>query len=119
MAVNDSLGHQEGDALLAEVGRVLRKRIRSADSAGRLGGDEFSVLLSESGIDAAQRLAVQIKYALDRTVHGRWPVSFSIGVVGFERPPETTAAALDAFDAARYEVKRHAKNDIRVQRAAL
>ncbi|WP_420473743.1 GGDEF domain-containing protein [Noviherbaspirillum sp. ST9] len=115
--VNDTLGHQAGDAVLADIGRVLRKRIRSVDSAGRLGGDEFAVLLRESSAEAALSLAQQIKLALDRGMHAHQrPVSFSIGAAAFDKPPHNADAALKAADAVMYEVKKHGKDDVRVRR---
>lgn len=115
-AVNDTLGHHVGDALLAEIGRVLHNGVRSVDAAARLGGDEFAVLLRESNADAALHAAQLIKRALDEAMrrHG-WPVSFSIGVASFDSPPDNADKVLSLADALMYEVKRHGKDDIRVR----
>lgn len=53
-AVNDTAGHEGGDHILASVGRVIRRNIRTSDSAARLGGDEFALLLSGSTPDGAK-----------------------------------------------------------------
>jgi diguanylate cyclase (GGDEF)-like protein len=54
--VNDQVGHLAGDAVLAEAAERVREVIRTADVACRVGGDEFSVLMPESGIDQAEQL---------------------------------------------------------------
>lgn len=115
--VNDTLGHQTGDALLAEIGRVLHVDLRAVDSAGRLGGDEFAVLLRESGAEAAEHAAHAMKQRLDQAMSARrWPVGFSIGIACFENAPEDADRALAAADAVMYEVKKNGKNGMRAQR---
>jgi diguanylate cyclase (GGDEF)-like protein len=112
--VNDSQGHEAGDALLEEIGRALRARLRSTDSAGRLGGDEFAVLLRESGPAAAEQAAAQLKQELERTARGhRWPVGFSIGAICFSRPPPDADDALRRADELMYEAKKSGKNAFR------
>lgn len=111
--VNDTQGHQAGDALLAEIGRCLHARLRRTDSAGRLGGDEFVVLLRETDLKAAERTAAQLKQELERTACGhRWPVGFSIGAVCFSRPPQDADEALRLADALMYEAKKGGKNTL-------
>lgn len=112
-ALNDTQGHQAGDALLVQLGRALRARLRRTDSAGRLGGDEFGVLLRETDLDAAQAIAAELKEELMRVARGHgWPVGFSIGVVCFSRPPEHADAALRLADALMYEAKKRGKNTL-------
>lgn len=115
--VNDTQGHHAGDALLAEIGRVLRTGMRAVDAAARLGGDEFAVLLRESDADAALHAVDSLKRELDEAMrkHG-WPVSFSIGIAGFDRPPADADKALSLADALMYEVKRLGKNNVLVRR---
>ncbi|HYD80289.1 MAG TPA: GGDEF domain-containing protein [Paucimonas sp.] len=116
-AVNDTQGHHAGDTLLMEIGRVLQAELRTVDSAGRLGGDEFAVLLRETDADAAQRAIEFMKRTLDTAMRThRWPVGFSIGVASFDKPPENAAKALALADALMYEVKRHGKGNVRIQR---
>lgn len=115
--VNDTHGHHVGDALLAEIGRVLRSELRAVDTIGRLGGDEFAVLLHESDIDAARHAVEFMRRALDTAMRAhQWPVSFSMGIASFERPPANAATALSLADALMYEVKRHGKNSVRERR---
>jgi diguanylate cyclase (GGDEF)-like protein/PAS domain S-box-containing protein len=64
--VNDSLGHVEGDALIAQVGQRLAGTIRAGDTAARLGGDEFALLLTDVDEDQAVALAVRVLDVLER-----------------------------------------------------
>ncbi|HVL77278.1 MAG TPA: GGDEF domain-containing protein [Noviherbaspirillum sp.] len=114
--LNDTQGHQAGDALLTELGRLLLARLRKTDSAGRLGGDEFAVLLRETGLAAAQHIADEMKAELERTSRGhRWPVGFSIGIVCFSVPPASADEALHRADELMYEAKRGGKNTLRAR----
>jgi len=109
--VNDTCGHHAGDALLAEIGRVLRAELRSLDLVGRMGGDEFAVLLRETNADAAKRAVEFMKRTLDAAMRTHsWPVTFSIGIVSYAGAPPDAASALAAADALMYEVKRQGKN---------
>lgn len=116
-AMNDTYGHDVGDALLTEIGRVLRTELREVDAVGRLGGDEFAILLRENDAIAAQRAVNFMKRALDTAMRlHRWPVSFSIGIVSFGQAPADAAEALRLADVLMYEAKKNGKNSIRVQR---
>src|SRR5207248_10702843 len=63
-STNDSAGPAAGDAVLAAVGRVLKRRFRSTDVVARLGGDEFGVLLPGVGVVAARKAAEDLLVAL-------------------------------------------------------
>jgi diguanylate cyclase (GGDEF)-like protein len=126
-AVNDSLGHAAGDALLVGVAGRLRGALRSADTLARLGGDEFAVLV-EQGDDAtraARRLLGTLREPFH--VHGRAvAVSASIGVATVEaghdaRTDAATRAAtlLHRADVAMYAVKASGKGDVAAHTAAL
>lgn len=115
--LNDSLGHAAGDAALCAVAACLRGALRSTDSLGRLGGEEFCVLLSpvEPGAarQVAQRLCERLQ-ALDFRWEGRpWPLSASIGLA-LARPDEREAqAVLLRADAAMYAAKQAGRNQVR------
>jgi diguanylate cyclase (GGDEF)-like protein len=64
--LNDSFGHQEGDTALRKIGRLLRENTRQSDSVCRFGGDEFGVLLPETGHEHAANLAERIRRAVPR-----------------------------------------------------
>lgn len=112
-AVNDSCGHAAGDAVLACVASTLKASLRSVDAVGRIGGDEFAVLLPETDVQDAKIPLMHAKQALDAAMRaGGWQVGFSIGVATFCQPPDCPERALAQADALMYEVKSAAKNDI-------
>lgn len=74
--VNDSLGHLAGDALLRNIAASLQHRVRQTDVCGRYGGDEFVVVLPETGLEEARHMAATLtQHVLAQTGHG-----LSIGV---------------------------------------
>lgn len=112
--VNDSLGHDQGDALLCQVGQRLRARLRQTDVVCRLGGDEFAVILENSGsAEALGGIARQLvdelskPYLLqDRTVNH---VSASIGVCSFADAAHDRETLLRCADQAMYQAKEAGK----------
>ena len=112
-AVNDRLGHVEGDDVLLHVSHVLRAVVRSVDTVGRLGGDEFAVLMPETDIAAAHALAVRLRGELARTRAGDGgAVPCSIGLVTFVQPPGSLRELLDAGDDLMYRAKQNGKDRI-------
>lgn len=107
--LNDSLGHETGDMILAALARVLRAYVRLTDTICRYGGDEFVVLLSE--IDKAdQALAIAIKIretaAAPTEIAGHdISLQLSIGASVYPDNGETADALLKTADAAMYQVK--------------
>jgi diguanylate cyclase (GGDEF)-like protein len=111
--VNDEFGHFEGDKVLKTVGDILLKSVRRSDVVGRLGGDEFSIILPETNEIGAKSTFLKLKgdLALAMKEHN-WPIGFSIGVVSFDLPPARLDEAIRSADELMYHVKRHGKNDI-------
>jgi diguanylate cyclase (GGDEF)-like protein len=111
--VNDSLGHEAGDRLLAAVGARLTSAVRQADTIGRMGGDEFVILLDGSVIDAgpelvAQRLLDVLREPFDLGGSTSIRVSASIGVASGDR--STGGELIDDADVAMYAAKRSGKD---------
>jgi len=107
--MNDTFGHAAGDELLQAVADALRRSIRRGDTAARVGGDEFSVILPDSAGRRAEIVANRILADLaPRTVQGLRP-SISIGIASFTSG-EDAATRLAAADAALYEAKRAGGN---------
>jgi Amt family ammonium transporter len=107
--VNDSLGHNAGDELLADAATRLLDCIRATDTAARFGGDEFIVLLEAVNEQRVARVANRILAVLERpfTVQGREVfISASIGIAVGERNPEEL---LRNADLALYRAKRRGK----------
>ena len=109
--INDRFGHAEGDEALREVARCTREVLRARDVAGRIGGDEFAMLLPETTTDEAMSVAARVATRLEE-VHGGGhgvPLSLSFGVV-LAREGENIADALHRADQALYEAKRQGRS---------
>jgi len=112
-AVNDQFGHAEGDEVLKRVAGTIHSNIRRTDMAARLGGDEFAILLPETDARASEVVVSKIRDCLEQEIAQRtWPISFSIGVVTFEKPLESAVAMINKADELMYDVKRQGKNSI-------
>lgn len=106
--VNDRFGHAAGDAILKAIGGVLLAQIRESDLAGRVGGDEFAVILAKAGTADAQLKGAQLAQAIRDT---RVPylghilsVGAAFGAYTFE-PGDTAERALSRADEAMYAHK--------------
>ncbi len=126
--VNDSCGHSAGDALLGQVGALLKSKVRWRDTLSRLGGDEFGILLESCSLDEAMHTAEQLREAV-RTFRFTWEdrvfrLGASIGVVPITAENEDVASILSAADSAcqaakeggRNRVHSFAENDIELMR---
>jgi len=86
--VNDTYGHLIGDAVLAQVARVLRARCRLSDTVGRWGGEEFVIVLPSCPIEPATRIAEGLRDQIEshrfHTPEARFSVTASFGVAGAE-----------------------------------
>lgn len=107
--VNDTLGHEEGDALLERVAKALQKSVRDTDLVARLGGDEFAVLLTEVRDEqAALRVAHRIMDNMPSTLGSgshEVAVGASLGVAMFPTDAEDLESLLKAADLAMYRAK--------------
>jgi len=115
--VNDRLGHQAGDQLLRLIAREIRRVMRASDLVGRVGGDEFVVLLPETSTEGAEVAFRKMHGHLSRAVEREgFPVSFSLGAVacGCE-----AAVSLDWLlreaDQVLYSVKKGGRGSVRVR----
>jgi diguanylate cyclase (GGDEF)-like protein len=108
--VNDTYGHHTGDLLLAEVAGRIKRRIRASDTLGRLGGDEFGVILSRvTAPDAAAGVAQDIVECLVEPfdIEGReCRVGVSIGVSCHPTDGESADVLLNHADTAMYKAKK-------------
>jgi diguanylate cyclase (GGDEF)-like protein len=106
--VNDSGGHAAGDELLRAVGRLLKEQCRQPDVVGRLGGDEFLVMLPMTSPREAMVLVGRVQACLLSLAplgQGH-PVTVSIGVAAAPRHGTTVGSLMAAADAAMYKAKR-------------
>ncbi|MBJ7521692.1 MAG: GGDEF domain-containing protein [Solirubrobacteraceae bacterium] len=95
--VNDTLGHHAGDELLQEVAHVLQATVREQDTVVRAGGDEFCVLLPETGREAAAGLVAKLHAAFAGIDAGGQPLTSAIGAAVY---PDDAAAAGTLFEIA-------------------
>jgi diguanylate cyclase (GGDEF)-like protein len=108
-AVNDRVGHLQGDAVLAEVAGRIRMVVRSADLACRVGGDEFAVLLPESARSDAELLAGRIARAVRGQAIGQaGTLNLSAGIAEL-RPNEDAQSLFERADEALYRAKELGK----------
>jgi diguanylate cyclase (GGDEF)-like protein len=112
-SVNDSLGHNAGDSLLRLLGDTLRKATRKSDIVARTGGDEFTIWLSDTDYEVAASALRNIQERL-RAAAARsgWTVTFSVGLVTFQRPPESVSEAIAQADSLMYAAKHAGKNTV-------
>jgi diguanylate cyclase (GGDEF)-like protein len=109
-AINDSHGHLAGSRALCRLGNVLRVHCRDIDTAGRYGGDEFVLVMPESGRKQAQLVAQRIRRRVSQD--GEKPaISASIGAAVYPRDGETRDELLEAADRALYEMKRRSREE--------
>jgi diguanylate cyclase (GGDEF)-like protein/PAS domain S-box-containing protein len=121
--LNDTRGHQAGDEFLVEAARRLRAALRDSDSAARLGGDEYAVLLEDlhqepmaaaniaENIAEKLRAAIAVPVALDGEKEHR--ITASVGIVLFGGPDETAGALWRQADLALYEAKSAGRDAVR------
>ncbi len=103
--INDAHGHPVGSRALGRVANILRIHCRSMDTPARYGGDEFVVVLPETGHEAAQQVAQRISHESGND--GEEPsISVSVGIATFPQDAKTIDELLAAADRALYRKKR-------------
>jgi diguanylate cyclase (GGDEF)-like protein len=110
--VNDTYGHQEGDRILAAMGRTLLRVTRGSDICCRYGGEEFAVILPMTEVHAACVIANRLKMELAERLPGGRTVTVSIGVASCGRKARTYRDVVEKADAALYQAKGSGKNRV-------
>ncbi len=114
--INDSHGHAVGDRVLQAVATQLKTTLREADLCGRLGGEEFGVLLAGADLNEARQIAEKLRMAIqaialpanDTTLH----VTISVGVAEAATACPDTTILLAQADAAMYRAKSNGRNQV-------
>ena len=111
--INDSLGHLAGDRLLQEVARRIESELRQSDTVGRLGGDEFLVLLTDANVSASMHVARNLLDSIGRSfgIEGHsLTVSASIGIALYPRDGTNFEELHKNADVAMYKAKELGRN---------
>jgi diguanylate cyclase (GGDEF)-like protein len=118
---NDTYGHQQGDACLSQIGKVLAKQAnRPTDLACRYGGEEFTVILPDTPAQGARLVAESIRQAIfeQQMPHSGSKVagyvSLSLGVATYNGQFRQSVEMTKAADAALYVAKEHGRNRVEV-----
>jgi diguanylate cyclase (GGDEF)-like protein len=115
---NDTHGHPAGDVVLRGVAELLRSRLRGTDVPCRYGGEEFAVILLDTGKQMAMAVAEEIRSRIEATPFDGQEsqpggvLSISVGVASFPDDAEDHAALLRAADEALYAAKRSGRNRV-------
>jgi len=116
--INDTCGHVAGDELLRQVGALLRRQVRRADTVARLGGDEFGVLMEHCRLSEAHRVANDLRDCIQNFRFSWDDKSFgfgvSIGLVPISRESAGVTTVMSAADTACYAAKDRGRNRIHV-----
>lgn len=117
--INDTYGHQQGDMMLKEVAKIMRKNVRNTDIAARYGGEEFAIILPETTQADAKIVADRIRrdvahYDFPSIIPGQPPVkcSISIGVAGFPLNADSKDQLIQKADNALYKAKDAGRNRV-------
>jgi diguanylate cyclase (GGDEF)-like protein len=116
-AVNDTYGHDGGDAVLQSVAQTFQDGVRNVDTCARYGGEEIAVLLPQTGLDGARDFAERLRKAIESRVvshSGREiSVTASFGVATYPESVPTHDGLFPAADRALYQAKAEGRNRVR------
>ena len=119
-AVNDQYGHATGDAVLRHFVGTVTAALRVTDTLGRVGGEEFLLLMPQTEGAGALELAERIRQAVERqtvaTESGEWPLTVSIGVAQWRGAGDTPEGVIARADDALYAAKHAGRNRVLVER---
>lgn len=114
--VNDSLGHDVGDAVLVAAANAMRATIRSYDEVVRLGGEEFVVLSpacdAVGGLKLAERIRAEVPLQCAEELPRGWRQTISVGVAVYPDVAEDAEALIKRADEAMYKAKRNGRNAV-------
>ena len=112
--INDTYGHQAGDKVIKILAALIKRCVRETDLAGRYGGEEFAIILTDSTVENAKSVAERIRVLAQRLVveHEEQQISFtvSLGLAQFDKKSQSAMAWLEEADQALYEAKENGRN---------
>ncbi len=116
--INDTYGHKTGDAVLKKMAKICKQTLRNIDIIGRIGGEEFAILLPETDLEEAVVVAERLRKILDDAKvpneYGGLPIQFtvSIGVSSLMSDDDNIDVLLNLSDGALYEAKETGRNKV-------
>ena len=114
--INDSYGHQAGDAVIQQTAELVRQCMRDADIAGRYGGEEFVVLLPDTDCEGALTFAERLRQSIEahEVVHDGHSIRFtvSLGIADLSQPTSGYAQLIERADNALYSSKAAGRNQV-------
>ena len=111
--LNDTFGHLQGDKVLKEVSKIIKRHIRKKDVLTRYGGDEFVIVLWEIKKEKARLLAERIRKAVKQEFKGfNFNLTLSIGIASFPEDGRRVGTLLDRVDKALYRAKAKGRDRI-------
>lgn len=113
-SINDNFGHAVGDEVLCRITQVLRTQIRSTDFVGRYGGEEFLVLMPDTGPEGALKVAEKLRASIESDIREPQPVTISIGVATTLEGDASLDRTLSRADTALYAAKTAGRNRVRL-----
>jgi diguanylate cyclase (GGDEF)-like protein len=118
--INDTYGHSRGDEVLASVAAVMRSSLRESDFVGRYGGEEFIILLPDTGRDQARIVAEKVRAAIAAIVLSKidQPITASLGIAALPDDAGNADALIRAADRALYLAKRNGRNRVELSTSA-
>jgi len=119
--VNDTYGHQAGDTVLKQVAEIFNENLRTVDSAGRYGGEEFFVILAESGVEESIQAAERIRKAVASHIfiheEQEIRVHISVGIGRIQKQDRDEQQVVGRADMALYRAKDEGRNRVVYQAA--
>lgn len=116
--INDTFGHDAGDFALKTIAAIFKQVIRGVDHAARLGGEEFGILLPNTGLQEAQLLAERLRQKIEETSFDFQDQSInmtaSLGVSSYKMPAQTLDELFHCADIALYQAKNAGRNQVSV-----
>jgi diguanylate cyclase (GGDEF)-like protein/PAS domain S-box-containing protein len=116
--VNDTYGHATGDEVLKHITKIMGSEIRKVDRIGRLGGEEFAILMPGTDMTSAQTFAERLRQEVETTPISKdgqsIVVTVSIGLSALKGSDDSSGPALKRVDQALYKAKSHGRNRVEV-----
>jgi len=115
--VNDSYGHLIGDEALKDVAKVIKEGIRAPDISGRIGGEEFAIILPQTTMQKTLEIAERLRKAVKKITipvedHEQVTLTISIGIGQYGEDSQTLHEVLDIADKALYQAKDQGRNQV-------